>query len=168
MPARGPRSQEGTVSARSVATWQSTVAEPCYACSTEWLARWIASLRSQRLRFVSARSVATWQSTVAEPCYACSTEWLARWIASLRSQRLRFVSARSVARWQSTVAEPCYACSIEWFARWIASLRSQIRQNVTQQTPHQCFQQTALARSRDSARRHWLEIGAVRTREPAR
>ena len=54
--ARAPR-RAISVSARRVATWQSSVAEPCYACSTEWFVRWIASLRSQRLRFVSARHV---------------------------------------------------------------------------------------------------------------
>ena len=122
--ARAPR-RAISVSARRVATWQSSVAEPCYACSIEWPARWIASLRSQRPRFVSARRVATWQSSVAECCYACSTVWFVRWIAALRSQRLRLVSARRVAAWQSSVAEPCYACSTEWFVRWIASLRSQ-------------------------------------------
>jgi len=122
--ARAPR-RAISVSARRVAAWQCTFAEPCYACSIEWPARWIASLRSQRPRFVSARRVATWQSSVAECCYACSIVWLARWIAALRSQRLRLVSARRVAAWQSSVAEPCYACSTEWFVRWIASLRSQ-------------------------------------------
>lgn len=41
------------------------------------------------------------------------------------------------------------------------------RTDVTLQTPHQCCQRRAPALSRDPARRDWLGIGAVGTRELA-
>ena len=72
---------------------------------------------------------------------------------------------------RSDVAVHCcgvdFTASTARFVGWIASLRSQIRQIVTEQTPHQWFQQRVHVQSRDPARRHWLGKGAVRTREPA-
>ncbi len=53
--ARAPKKMI-SVSARRVATWQSTFAEPCYACSIEWFARWIAALRSHIRQHVTAQT----------------------------------------------------------------------------------------------------------------